>query len=106
MKKTYQIPDLLPDNLNTESWLEFVQNRIDLGKPLTPLAGTKAINKLIKYSKAVQQAAIDNSIEGGWSGLFPESVRVEQVTEGFIAKHTDTSWADELPPTNVRGIRG
>ena len=92
-KKRYEISDILPDALNPEAWVEWVENRVENGNPYTPLGAKKAINKLVKYSHKIQQQAVDRAIEAGWTGVFPESEKEEL---GFIEKHTDRSWRDEF----------
>lgn len=53
-------------------WEEWVDHRIELKKPLTQRSLTMQIEKLANFSKAEQEAAIRQSIESGWQGLFPE----------------------------------
>jgi hypothetical protein len=63
-----------PDWLDTEAWAEYRQHRIEIKKPLTPLAESKMIKKLgqiVNEVNATQQQVIDQSIEYGWIGLFP-----------------------------------
>ena len=102
-KKKYSIPEVLPAQLNKDAWTMMVASRKELGNPYTPQGATMAINKLCKYSHEIQQKAVDRSIEGGWTGVFPESEKADtQIalaapdTRGFIERHADSSWAAEL----------
>jgi len=63
---------LLPDWLNQESWLEYVQHRKEIKKPMTALAATKAMAKLKDMANGsfTQKQIIDHSIANGWQGLF------------------------------------
>ena len=103
MKKTYTIPDLLPDSLNREDWEDFVQSRIEIGYPLTPVGAKRIINKLLKYPQQIQKQAMDKAIGCGYRGVFPESEKVEEM--GFIESHTDRSWREGLDlPDNITAI--
>ena len=99
MKKAYVIPDLLPDSLNREDWEDFVQSRIEIGHPLTPVGAKRIINKLLKYPQQIQKQAMDKAIGCGYRGVFPESERIEE-SIGFVEKHTDRTWRDELMDTS------
>tara|TARA_R110002020_G_scaffold330499_2_gene546139 strand:+ start:2108 stop:2431 length:324 start_codon:yes stop_codon:yes gene_type:complete len=101
-KKRYEMPDLLPDSLNREDWGDFVKSRIEIGYPLTPIGAKRIIKKLSTYSQQIQRQAMSKAIECGYRGVFPESERVQE-TMGFIEKHSDSSWADEMPD-NVQRI--
>lgn len=66
------------DEKLNQTFLEYIENRKQMGKPMTELAITKAMNNLAKLStvngvmdndKAI--AIIDQSIAAGWQGLFP-----------------------------------
>ena len=62
-----------PDWLDVEAWAEYRQHRIEIKRPLSSSAESKAINKLhriISEGNASQQEVIDQSIEYGWIGLF------------------------------------
>ena len=103
MKKRYTIPNLLPDNIDREDWEDFVLSREEIGFPLTPVGAKRIMNKLKPYPKQIQKQALDKSIACGYRGVFPESERIQEDI-GFIEKHSDSSWADELMPANVTKI--
>ncbi len=102
MKKIYVIPDLLPDSLNREDWEDFVQSRIEIGYPLTPIGAKRIIKKLSTYSQQIQRQAMSKAIECGYRGVFPESEREQQT---FVEEISDRSWRDGLDmPDNVTRI--
>jgi hypothetical protein len=82
--KEYKEKNLLQESLPKE-WLtdssfqeivnSYIQHRKEKGKPITPKAGSLLARKLAKYSKQVAKAALLSSIENGWTGVFPESVK-------------------------------
>ena len=51
---------------------EFIQHRKEKHKPITDTAGKKLANKLSQYSIAQATTALLQSIENGWTGVFPE----------------------------------
>lgn len=65
-----------PASLNLAAWSDYVAHRRELkAKPLTKRGASMAMNKLARFSHDEQQAAVDQSIENGWTGLFPEKQR-------------------------------
>jgi len=64
-----------PDWLNKESWADFEQHRIDIKKPMSKLARTKAINSMEDLTFEQQQRCIDQSIQSRWAGLFPDKYK-------------------------------
>ena len=64
-----------PDWLNLSAWRDFEQHRREIRKPLTPLARAKAVNQLRGLTAREQQQVVDESIQAGWTGLFPERLR-------------------------------
>jgi phage replication O-like protein O len=63
----------IPTELSFVSWCEFIQNRIDLKKPLTELAAKKFLNHI---GKQIDQgfdatALIDEAISNGWQTTYP-----------------------------------
>ena len=63
----------LPAWLDAELWADFLQHRIELGKPLTPTAERRCLRKLERWHAdpevdAMQQ--LEHSIEMGWRGLY------------------------------------
>jgi hypothetical protein len=66
---------ILPEGINSKAWEEFEKHRAGMPKKnqLTDLARTKAANKLLNLSSSLeeQQEIIDQTIERGYTGLFP-----------------------------------
>lgn len=99
MVKKYIIPDVLPDCIDRDDWEDFVQSRIEIGYPLTPVGARRILANLSKYPTQIQKQAMDKSISCGYRGVFPQSEKIEDST-GFIDRHSDRSWAD-----NVKAIK-
>ena len=72
-------PPDLPSKFDTteflEAWSEWEQHRKETGKPLTALAVKKQIKQLAPLTVADAIATIEQSIQAGWAGLFPDSRR-------------------------------
>ncbi|MGL6199850.1 MAG: hypothetical protein ACRC3H_13055 [Lachnospiraceae bacterium] len=73
-KKNKKEPDpYFPnDDLLNKTFLEFIEHRKAMKKPMTEIAISKMINKLNKYSRGIAIASLDKSMENGWQGIFPE----------------------------------
>jgi len=59
--KKYTITDILPDSIDRESWELFVDNRNEIGHPLTPSAVKGIFKKLSKYPPQIQNQALDTA---------------------------------------------
>jgi len=66
---------LLPAFVNVVAWDEFEQHRKEIKKPLSDLARNKAANSLCDLSQEQQQKVIDYSIQGRYTGLFPDIIK-------------------------------
>ncbi len=64
----------LPDWLDRPTWELWVGHRKDIRKPLTDKAIDLQIKTLEEY-KSIHKEIILKSIENGWTGLFPDSIR-------------------------------
>lgn len=60
----------LPENVNRDLWIQFVDMRIEMKKPLTEKAATLAIKKLTDYGQSANQT-LETSIIGGYQGIYP-----------------------------------
>ena len=61
-----------PDGVNPEAWKTWLEERKAMGKPIkTQRAATLNANKLRPYSWDEQMRMVDQSIEHGWTGLYP-----------------------------------
>jgi hypothetical protein len=58
-----------------DAFKEFANHRTTIKKPMTQLALEKLNNRLIKFNTQDIISAIDKSIEGGWQGVFTESLK-------------------------------
>ena len=81
-------------NLNQIALDEFIEHRVELKKPMTPLAIKKATNILLPFSFTHQQYMVDTAIISGWRGLFPvEPQRQTCKSTSIETDINDTSWA-------------
>ena len=64
----------MPDGLDSENfraaWAEWENHRRHLRKPLTPEAVKRQHKKLAAWGEARAIAALNHSIENGWTGVF------------------------------------
>ncbi len=65
------------DEAFADGWADYVAHRVDIGKPLTELATTKALAKLERMGRDAAIECMDNSIVGGWTGLFEPSQKAK-----------------------------
>lgn len=72
------VPDFGGDDL-LSAWNDFIQHRIEIKKPMTALAATKAIAMLAGKQNPV--AIIERSIINGWQGLFDDQEKKNQQTD-------------------------
>ena len=83
---------------------EFVCARIEGRKPMTERAKAMLLRKLdaCELSGHCSTKLIENAIIGGWMNIYPNKDTKKEI--GFIEKHTNTDWANEMPD-NVRRLR-
>lgn len=85
LSRTYQEPKekkkekkaevfILPEWVNEKAWLEYLQHRKEINKPFSDFAKTKAAKKLSGFDNEEQQAAIDDTIQNRWTGVFPKKL--------------------------------
>jgi DNA-binding transcriptional ArsR family regulator len=86
----------LPGWLSRETWTEFVEHRRESKKPLTERAAKANIRKLSELRSKGQdpRAVIDQTIAGGWTGLF--DVKTSRKAPKAQAPLIDTPDAYEL----------
>ena len=77
-RETKKAAFVIPEFINQNSWTEFEQHRKEIKKPLTDLARKKCFGKLEGLSACEQQAVIDYSIAGRYTGLFTDRVIKKQ----------------------------
>jgi len=77
---TYVLPPVLQASHEfISAWDSFLKHRKQLKKTLTPLAAERTLKKLSQYAIPVAIEALNRSVENGWTGVFPESVKVGRV---------------------------
>jgi hypothetical protein len=79
----------LPDVVPHDAWIEFIQHRKSIGKPLTELAATKCIATLQRLAAQGEdiRACIDQSIERSYTGIF--GTRHERSKRGHYDAYAD-----------------
>ena len=84
------------DGINQEALEEFQEHRVEIKKPMTPLAIKKAIKVLMPFSLEQQQYMVDQAILNGWRGLYPVDPPKQQTSRNRTLQEdlTDTSWAN------------
>jgi hypothetical protein len=65
--------DIVPTEgqIGIRGWDDWVEFRKEIRKKLTPASIRKQVELLENYPPAEQQAVINQSIQNGWTGLFP-----------------------------------
>ncbi len=81
--------------LNEQAMQEWREYRDQMGKPLTPLAEKKTINKLLRHPEPHQQFLVDTAIERDWRGIYEIDPPKQNTTRESDWKQelVDTSWA-------------
>ncbi len=94
---------LLPDNLLEDSkflevWLDWVEYRKEIKKPLTSVAAKRQIKLLSDYSIQVATAMVDQSINMGWRGIFPLNENHELMREEIKLADPGSTSSESLKP--------
>lgn len=78
----------IPEWMNREKWAEWEQHRKEIKKKLTPLTVKKQIKLLSNYIP-IYDLVIEQSIQNGWTGLFPEKVDNKMIQEAKLKKNDE-----------------
>ena len=97
---------LFPEKLNTPAfsakWGEWIKYRKEMRKTLTASTIKKQLRRLTKFSVSNAIKAIDESIEKGWTGLFPKDQNEKVSNNGQRSKttiqHTGTDGGGPAKP--------
>lgn len=77
-----------PPSLDTEDfravWQLWTLHRIEIHKPMTPLAASEALAKCEAWGRDRAIAAIRHSVANGWQGLFEPDVRQNGRSAKFV----------------------
>lgn len=82
----------VPDFIDGDLWLEWIEYRKEKKKKLTPLQAKKQIKKLTDWHNEgidVNQV-IETSISNGWQGLFKPKEKERRTTNGSIGEQAST----------------
>ncbi len=93
-KKKADIPSecILPDGFSDskrESLITWIKYRKQKRSALQPMTIDNLVKKWMKYSDSVISKAIDDSIENGWTGCFPEKLEGEKISQQAINQTID-----------------
>lgn len=72
-RENFIFPESYSETLKSK-FMDFIDNRKSMKKPVTEKAFSSLVNKLGQLSNGNESSAIeilDNSIQSGWSGIFP-----------------------------------
>ena len=90
--ETLSFSTLIPDSLKTVefeiAWDQWCKYRRQSKNKMTRLTAERQLGKLGRYPPAVAVAAIDESIERGWTGLFPERITIPMPTARKTRDHS------------------
>ena len=83
--------------INETLFQDFIGNRQDMKKPMSPRAIKMLSNKLIRLESQgyCPDLLIERSIINGWQDVFPHD-SCKKSAQGFIARVTDISWARNI----------
>ena len=90
--------NLLEDIKFLEVWLDWVEYRKEIKKPLTNTAAKRQIKLLSSYSIQVATAMVDQSINMGWRGIFPLNVNHELMREEIELADPGSTSSKNLKP--------
>ena len=96
----------LPNYIDPELWADYIQHRKEIRKPMSATNKRYCLRKLARFHKAGQDvnACIEQTLEGGWQGIFEYTVPVEKLpkdnddcirfgaTKGINAKPGESMW--------------
>ena len=90
--ETLSFSSLIPQQLKTVefeiAWDQWCKYRRQSKNKMTRLTAERQLGKLGRYPPAVAVAAIDESIERGWTGLFPERITIPMPTARKTRDHS------------------
>ena len=83
--------------IEEDMFLDFIGNRKDLKKPMTDRAINRLRNKIerLEAEGHCPQKLLERSIIQGWQDVYPDTSTLKTKL-GFIEKHTDRSWAENV----------
>ena len=83
-----------PDDLDQQTWLDWLQIRKDKGAPRVTQTALNTIEREANKLGWTLSQAIQYAAEHEWRGF--KAAWVKQDDVGFIERHTDRRWANDL----------
>jgi len=69
------IPMKFQTEIFNDIWMEYLNHRWDMKKPMTMRGAQMAMGKLSSYTVDVAISALRDSIANGWQGIFPDKAK-------------------------------
>ena len=92
----------LPVNVNRDLWIQFVDMRNSIKKPLTENAVKLLINKLIDFGVGANQS-LESSIIGSYQGVYPPKNTSEPVQQPLERRRFGSQANQPAPMRDVQG---
>jgi hypothetical protein len=90
--------NFLEDNKFLDVWLDWVEYRKEIKKPLTNVAAKRQVKLLTQCSIQVATAMVDQSINMGWRGIFPLNENHELMREEVELADPGSTSSKNLKP--------
>lgn len=71
-KRDQEVMAAKPSHVDDETWEMFIEHRKEIKAPMTSRAAQMLANRLLNHSSVDAVRAIEQSVENGWKGVFPE----------------------------------
>jgi len=76
------IPTELDSDVFREAWERWTAHRKEIKKKLTPTTTAAQLKRLAAWGEARAVAAIERSIEAGWTGIFEDEKKTNRIGPG------------------------
>lgn len=84
----------LPDGVQRELWIAYVEMRHSMKKAPTQKAVQLALNDLTKWGFEKANQSLKNSITSNWIGLFEPKQAVQTYTRNYQQSQASTRWSE------------
>ena len=82
----------LPEGVNRDLWVGYIEMRFSMNKKPTPKAVELAIKDLAKWGAEKANQSLKNSITSNWTGLFEPKEAVQSYSNA--RNDREAAWAD------------
>ncbi|WP_010117385.1 hypothetical protein [Acinetobacter sp. P8-3-8] len=84
----------LPEGVQRELWIAYVEMRHSMKKPPTQKAIQLALSDLTKWGSEKANQSLKNSITSNWIGLFEPKQAVQTYTRNYQQSQASTRWSE------------